>query len=72
MAGLLGSVLTPTSTNEASFLEPVLESIDPVFLNVNSPWSMFICGSQGSGKSHALSCVLESCLLSSPDLGQLP
>ncbi|KAE8548237.1 hypothetical protein EYB25_010031 [Talaromyces marneffei] len=39
---------------------------DPrVFLNITSPLSTFICGSQGSGKSHTLSCVLESCLLSS-------
>lgn len=43
---------------------------DPrIFLNVNAPWSAFICGSQGSGKSHTLSCMLESCLLASPELG---
>ena len=37
---------------------------DPrVFLNVTTPWSAFICGSQGSGKSHTLSCILENCLL---------
>ena len=46
---------------------------DPrVFLNVNAPWSAFICGSQGSGKSHSLSCILEDCLLPSPILGALP
>lgn len=33
-----------------------------VFLNTNSPWSAFICGSQGSGKSYTLSCMLEDCL----------
>ena len=45
---------------------------DPrVFLNVNTPWSAFICGSQGSGKSHTLSCMLENCLLQSP-LSELP
>ena len=25
-----------------------------LFLNLNAPWSAFICGSQGSGKSHTL------------------
>lgn len=32
---------------------------DPrVFLNGNAPWSAFICGLQGSGKSHTLACML--------------
>ncbi|MCJ1308418.1 hypothetical protein MMC25_002071 [Agyrium rufum] len=49
-------------------------TIDPdprIFLNVNAPWSTFICGSQGSGKSYTLSCILESCLIPS-FLGKLP
>ncbi|KAG9251987.1 uncharacterized protein F5Z01DRAFT_683017 [Emericellopsis atlantica] len=37
---------------------------DPrLFFNVAAPSSTFICGSQGSGKSHSLSCLLENCLL---------
>ncbi|KAI1839320.1 hypothetical protein JX266_014469, partial [Neoarthrinium moseri] len=48
-------------------------SQDPrIFYNVAVPSSMFICGSQGSGKSHSLSCVLESCLITSTQLGRLP
>jgi hypothetical protein len=35
----------------------------PVLLNTDAPWSAFLCGSQGSGKSHTLSCMLENCLL---------
>jgi hypothetical protein len=35
----------------------------PVLLNTDSPWSAFLCGSQGSRKSHALSCMLENCFL---------
>lgn len=36
---------------------------DPrVFFNTTAPSSVFICGSQGSGKSHTLSCLLENCL----------
>jgi hypothetical protein len=46
------------------------EVADPrIFLNVNTPWSAFICGSQGSGKSHTLSCMLESCLLGNRNAG---
>lgn len=41
-----------------------------LFLNINAPWSTFICDSQGSGKSHTLSCMLESSLLPS-QLGPL-
>jgi len=44
----------------------------PVLLNTNSPWSAFLCGSQGSGKSHALSCMLENCLLDDPCIGKNP
>ena len=42
-----------------------------ILLNINAPWSAFICGSQGSGKSHTLSCMLENSLLPS-FLGKLP
>lgn len=35
------------------------KNADPrVFLNGNAPWSAFICGLQGSGKSHTLACML--------------
>jgi len=45
---------------------------DPrVLFNVATPSSTFICGSQGSGKSHTLSCLLENCL-SSSRAGKLP
>ncbi len=33
-----------------------------LFVNMDAPWSAFICGSQGSGKSHTLSCMLEAAL----------
>lgn len=67
----------PTSTQEAPFNEYGLiagdvnadraSDSDPrIFYNVNAPSSIFICGSQGSGKSHSLSCLLENCLIHSP------
>ena len=43
-----------------------------VYANMNAPWSAFICGSQGGGKSHTLSCLLENCLLSPSPVGVLP
>ena len=42
-----------------------------IFYNVNTPSSTFLCGSQGSGKSHTLCCMLEACLQPS-HLGLLP
>lgn len=49
------------------------EEVDPrIFLNVSAPWSAFICGSQGSGKSHSLACMLENCLVPHEHLGSLP
>jgi len=58
--GLLAGIsekLTPTGSSEAG---------DPrVFVNIAAPSSTFICGSQGSGKSHTLSCLLENSLVQS-------
>lgn len=42
-----------------------------LYYNVAHPSSTFICGSQGSGKSHTLSCLLENCLMAS-DANELP
>jgi hypothetical protein len=53
--GVLGCVPQDDSTKKAPR--------KPVVLNTSSPWSAFLCGSQGSGKSHSLSCFLENCLL---------
>ncbi|KAF3009245.1 hypothetical protein E8E14_009609 [Neopestalotiopsis sp. 37M] len=43
-----------------------------IFYNVTAPSSIFICGNQGSGKSHTLSSILENCLIPSSKLGSLP
>ncbi|KAF2805459.1 uncharacterized protein BDZ99DRAFT_539835 [Mytilinidion resinicola] len=48
------------------------KSFRPLFLNTNTPWSAFICGSQGSGKSHTLGCMLEGCLSNNSKIGKLP
>ncbi|KAK3075451.1 hypothetical protein LTR53_001236 [Teratosphaeriaceae sp. CCFEE 6253] len=44
---------------------------EPILLNTNAPQSAFICGSQGSGKSYTLSCMLENCLRPDHTLGKL-
>lgn len=43
-----------------------------VLANMNIPWSAFICGSQGAGKSHTLSCLLESYIDQNSSTGELP
>jgi hypothetical protein len=47
------------------------KSASQVFLNTNVPLSTFICGVQGSGKSHTTSCILENAVIPSLHLGQL-
>ncbi|KAH7396264.1 hypothetical protein BKA66DRAFT_596907, partial [Pyrenochaeta sp. MPI-SDFR-AT-0127] len=42
-----------------------------MFQNTNVPYSAFICGVQGSGKSHTTACMLENCLIPSKQLGRL-
>ncbi|THX54565.1 hypothetical protein D6D06_05441 [Aureobasidium pullulans] len=61
------SALEDDDKNENLFLES-----EPVLLNTNTPWSAFICGSQGSGKSYSLSAIIENCLHASPKIGKLP
>ncbi|KAH0367763.1 hypothetical protein KCU65_g4391, partial [Aureobasidium melanogenum] len=48
------------------------EESEPILLNTNTPWSAFICGSQGSGKSYTLSAIIENCLYASSSIGKLP
>ncbi|KAH7094195.1 hypothetical protein BKA62DRAFT_42724 [Auriculariales sp. MPI-PUGE-AT-0066] len=43
-----------------------------LYFNTNAPSSGLICGVQGSGKSHSLSCILENALLPDSRIGQLP
>ncbi|KAJ7124629.1 hypothetical protein C8R43DRAFT_1240942 [Mycena crocata] len=45
---------------------------DRVYVNTNAPSSAVICGVQGSGKSHTVSCILESALIADSRIGQLP
>ncbi|KAK6350794.1 hypothetical protein TWF718_003980 [Orbilia javanica] len=42
-----------------------------LFLNTNAPWTAFICGLQGAGKSHSLTVMLENALIPDPDVGAL-
>ncbi|KAL6808911.1 hypothetical protein GGI42DRAFT_340180 [Trichoderma sp. SZMC 28013] len=61
--GLLAGTVKDTSADCKS---STFAANDPrLFFNTSTPSSVFICGSQGSGKSHTLSCILENCLLQS-------
>ncbi|KAJ5288326.1 hypothetical protein N7508_007392 [Penicillium antarcticum] len=63
--GLLGGLKKLEAPGFPSFRQQLFEKDPRLFFNVSSPSSTFICGSQGSGKSHTLSCILEGCLIPS-------
>lgn len=54
--GLLGGDIGSLESEEPANQDP------RVFWNIAAPSSFFICGSQGSGKSHTLSCLLENAM----------
>lgn len=71
LAGMTELMLNQAREKEADN-ESLATSQDPrIFFNISAPSSTFICGSQGSGKSHTLSCLLENCLIPS-DANKLP
>lgn len=63
--GLLGGVKKIETPNQGGTEIKHLRDDPRLFFNVSNPSSVFICGSQGSGKSHTLSCLLEGCLIPS-------
>ncbi|PHH89879.1 hypothetical protein CDD83_5052 [Cordyceps sp. RAO-2017] len=64
--GLLGFDAAKMATAAGRFGGRLAVDDDPrLFHNVATPSSVFICGSQGSGKSHTLGCLLENCLIPS-------
>ena len=40
------------------FIDPTTTSDPRLFLNTNIPFSAFVCGVQGSGKSHTTACIV--------------
>lgn len=67
--GLLGGDVAKLHASKDMKLD--IENDPRVFYNIKAPSSVFICGSQGSGKSHTLSCLLENCLIPT-DANTLP
>ncbi len=45
------------------------EEEEVLFLNTDSPSSTVVCGVQGSGKSHSVSCIVESFVMPCPQIG---
>lgn len=68
--GLREATFRANKELEQSLHAPIRDA-DMIYANMNAPWSTFICGSQGAGKSHTLSCLLENAL-SESDAGVLP
>ncbi|KAK5691786.1 hypothetical protein LTR17_025552 [Elasticomyces elasticus] len=50
---------------------PSVRPNEPILMNVDAPNSVFICGSQGSGKSYTLNCILENCMISDRRIGRV-
>jgi hypothetical protein len=70
--GLLAGMIDAEQENAKCKSQGLASDRDPrIFFNIAAPSSTFICGSQGSGKSHTLSCLLENCLIPS-DASKLP
>jgi hypothetical protein len=70
--GLLGVREETYSSRHPDMTDTLSVEQNLVYANMNAPWSAFICGSQGAGKSHSLSCLLENSLLTSSLAGQNP
>ncbi|KAG8782690.1 hypothetical protein FRC19_007403 [Serendipita sp. 401] len=65
--GLLGKVLFVHGNG----LTPSVQ--DPrLYINLDAPSSGLVCGVQGSGKSHTVSCIMESSLIVDRRIGTLP
>ncbi|KAL2008970.1 hypothetical protein VTN00DRAFT_7164 [Thermoascus crustaceus] len=70
--GLIGLRLETNTGDESRSEKESRKATDNlVYANITTPWSTFICGSQGSGKSHTLSCLLENALLLPSMVGKL-
>jgi hypothetical protein len=69
LAGKSNTLNENKNNRKTASLHPTQDS--RIFFNVRVLSSIFICGSQGSGKSYTLSCLLENYLISS-DAGKLP
>ena len=83
--GLLGTISNVGQTSWWSLMEE--DKDNRLVQNISMPFSVFVCGLQGSGKSHTLSCLvgkmlhctitllingaLENCLIQTPMLGNL-
>lgn len=50
---------------------PQIGRREPIMLNTAAPNSTFICGSQGSGKSYTLACMMEDYMLPDKDYGRI-
>ena len=62
-AALLGTLVTVRDTRVRRALYSDVDTAEPLYLNTHEPFCLCTVGVQGSGKSHTMGVVLESCLL---------
>ena len=65
-AALLGQLLPASTATDAPPADAQDEGSMRVHLNTAEPFTLLAVGVQGSGKSHTMSLLLESCLLPVP------
>lgn len=68
--GLLGSC--STIVQHGSLKEMSVSRDSLIYANMQEPWSAFICGQQGAGKSYTMSCLLENALIEDGPMGANP
>ncbi|KAF7552085.1 hypothetical protein G7046_g7520 [Stylonectria norvegica] len=64
--GLFAANISQLVAGSTSNAKSNTEKDPRIFYNITAPVSTFICGSQGSGKSHTLGVLLENCLVPCP------
>lgn len=68
--GLVGALQNADANDDTVKMEDDIQD-RLVLANLDFPWSAFICGSKGSGKSHTLACLLENALMLKVDADEI-
>jgi len=65
-SALLGYASFSSPTASAATSRTIASDENEIYLNTHEPFCLVTLGVQGSGKSHTLGCVLESCMIPIP------
>jgi len=64
--GVLGSIVIDNDSDDNSSCEEYCPEHELIHLNTHHPFCLVALGVQGSGKSHSMATVIESCMLHAP------